>query len=170
MTFAVFAVAAVVNCLSRMNSPPVPESPYAYRTMTLADYDAVTELLGVTEGVVLRAADSRPATARYLERNPGLSFVCCEADAIVGCVFAGHDGRRGYLQHLAVGADYRRRGIGSALVACCVAELERIGIEKCHLDVLAGNAAAAGFWSRRGGQRRCDIVRYSLLASHDANA
>lgn len=153
-----------------MSCPPVPESPYVYRTMTPADYDAVIALLRETEGVVLRAADSRAATARYLERNPGLSFVCCDADAIVGCVFAGHDGRRAYLQHLAVCPGYRRCGIGSALVARCIAELEHVGIEKIHLDVLAGNTAAAGFWSRRGWLRRCDIVRYSLLVSDDANA
>ena len=138
--------------------------------MTLADYDAVIALLRDTEGVVLRAADSHAATARYLERNPGLSFVCCAAQAIVGCVFAGHDGRRAYLQHLAVRRDYRRRGIGCALVERCIAELERIGIEKYHLDVLATNAAAADFWTRLGWQRRNDIVRYSLLCSDDANA
>ena len=85
--------------------PPGPERPGAIRVMTPADYDAVSGLLRATEGVVLRAADSRAATARYLERNPGLSFVCCDAGGVVGCVFAGHDGRRGYLQHLAVHAD-----------------------------------------------------------------
>ena len=154
-----------------MNAPPpIPESPYVVRAMTLADYDAVIALLRDTEGVVLRAADSRAATARYLERNPGLSFVCCAAQAIVGCVFCGHDGRRAYLQHLAVRRDYRRRGIGRALVACSVAQIEHIGIEKCHLDVLTSNAAAADFWTRLGWQRRNDIVRYSRLGSDDANA
>ena len=144
--------------------------PCAVRPMTLADHDAVSGLLRATEGVVLRSADSRAATARYLERNPGLSFVCWDADTLVGCVFAGHDGRRGYLQHLAVHPGYRRRGIGSALVARCVAALESVGIEKIHLDVLAGNASAAAFWSARGWTRRDDIVRYSLLRSDDANA
>lgn len=140
------------------------------RPLTLADYDAVHALLRGSAGVVLRSADSRAAVARYLERNPGLSLVCCDAEAIVGCLMCGHDGRRGYLQHLAVHPDYRRRGIGSELVARCVAQLAALGIEKCHLDVLASNAAAAGFWTRRGWTRRSDIDRYSLLASDDANA
>ena len=154
-----------------MNATPAePETPCVVRAMTPADHDAVNGLLRATEGVVLRAADSCAATARYLERNPGLSFVCCDAGTIVGCVFAGHDGRRGYLQHLAVRADYRHRGIGSALIARCVAALESAGIEKIHLDVLTTNTAAAEFWSRRGWQRRDDIVRYSLLRSDDPNA
>ena len=146
-----------------------PES-LALRPMPLADYEAVRELLAQIDGVVLRAADSRASTARYLARNPGLSFVCCAATAVVGCVFAGHDGRRGYLQHLAVHPDYRRRGIGGALIERCVVALAGAGIVKIHLDVLAGNASAAAFWSARGWMRRDDIVRYSWVNSDDANA
>lgn len=49
------------------------------RSMTLDDYDTVIELMRRTPGISLRDADSREATARYLERNPGMSFVA-EAD------------------------------------------------------------------------------------------
>jgi ribosomal protein S18 acetylase RimI-like enzyme len=35
---------------------------------------------------------------------------------ILGAVLCGNDGRRGYLHHLAVAAEWRRRGIGKALV------------------------------------------------------
>jgi len=89
--------------------------------MTMADYDAVIELMKATPGVSFRDADSRDATARYLERNPGLSFVAEKGDRLVGCVMCGHDGRRGYLQHLAVLPEHRRQGIASALVERCLA-------------------------------------------------
>jgi len=82
--------------------------------MTIEDYDSVIGLLTATSGVRLREADSREATARYLERNPGLSFVALVDGVIAGCVMCGHDGRRGYLQHLAVSPRFRERGIGSA--------------------------------------------------------
>ncbi len=49
---------------------------------------------------------------------------------IVGCLMAGHDGRRGYLQHLFVVPERRRAGIGKALIERCLAELERLGIKK----------------------------------------
>lgn len=45
------------------------------RVMSTADYDAVLELMQKTPGISLRDADSREATERYLERNPGMSFV-----------------------------------------------------------------------------------------------
>jgi ribosomal protein S18 acetylase RimI-like enzyme len=140
------------------------------RKMIIEDYDAVIGLLTATSGVRLRDADSRAATARYLERNPELSFVAIVDGAIAGCVMCGHDGRRGYLQHLAVSRQHRRLGIGSALVGACLTKLESLGIFKTHIDVLVGNQQAHDFWRRRGWQKRDDVFRYSFLNSHDTNA
>ncbi len=138
--------------------------------MTMADYEAVMQLLAATEGVRLREADSREATARYLERNPGLSFVAILDGKVAGCIMSGHDGRRGYLQHLAVWPQMRRRGAGAALAAACLAELEKLGIHKTHLDVLVENTAAQRFWQRRGWQKRDDILRYSFAKGSRPNA
>ena len=71
------------------------------REMTIDDYNVVMSLLRTTSGVRLRDADSREAIMRYLQRNPGLSFVAFVDEHLAGCVMCGHDGRRGYLQHLA---------------------------------------------------------------------
>jgi ribosomal protein S18 acetylase RimI-like enzyme len=140
------------------------------RKMTIEDYDAVIELLTAMSGVRLRDADSRESTARYLERNPGLSFVAFVDEVLVGCVMCGHDGRRGYLQHLAVSPHFRRQGIGSALVEACLAKLESLGILKTHIDVLVENQQAHDFWRRRGWHKRDDIFRYSFLRNHERNA
>ena len=140
------------------------------REMTAADYDSVRALISTTPGLTLRSADSPEAAKRYLARNPGLSFVATVEERIVGCVMCGHDGRRGYLQHLAVAPDFRRRGIGSVLVDCCVHALSRLGIEKTHIDVLAENRDAQEFWIKRGWKRRDDIVRFSFIASFDPDA
>jgi ribosomal protein S18 acetylase RimI-like enzyme len=154
-------------------SPAAPVS-FVIREMTIADYDAVRALLASVPGVTLRAADSRENTQRYLERNPGLSFVAVAhgrmgAESVVGCLMGGHDGRRGYLQHLAVDAALRRQGIGAALVERSLAALELLRIEKMHIDVLLDNTAAQQFWSRRGWNRRDDVVRYSFSRSSDSN-
>ncbi len=140
------------------------------REMLLGDYAAVIALLTATSGVCLREADSLLATARYLERNPGLSFVAVDEGTIVGCVMCGHDGRRGYLQHLAVSPAHRRQGLGSALVEACLAKLATMGIFKTHLDVLVENESAHQFWLHRGWQPRDDIFRYSLVRNQDQNA
>lgn len=143
---------------------------HSLRPMTIADYDAVMHLMANTPGVSVRDADSRAATLIYLERNPGLSFVAEVDGRIQGCAMCGHDGRRGYLQHVIVSPDHRRQGIAGQLVEQCLQGLEALGIEKCHLDVFKTNQAAAGYWAKRGWRLRDDIDRFSITRSGNENA
>jgi ribosomal protein S18 acetylase RimI-like enzyme len=132
------------------------------RPFTIEDCEEALTLWGRSEGIGLRgAADTRAGIARYLDRNPGGSFVARENGMLVGAVLCGHDGRRGYLHHLAVAASHRRRGIGAALMKRCLAWLEADGLERCHLFVHAENAEADRFWMRQGWQRRGDILMMS---------
>ena len=143
---------------------------HAVRAMTIDDYDSVVELMKQTPGVSFRDADSRESTNRYLQRNPGLSFVCEVDRQLVGCIMSGHDGRRGYLQHLVVLPTHRRQGIANALVESCLTELESLGILKSHIDVFKTNALASAYWESQGWKLRTDIHRYSLVRSGSENA
>ncbi|WP_160107147.1 GNAT family N-acetyltransferase [Pseudomonas izuensis] len=143
---------------------------FTLRVMTMDDYDAVIDLMRHTPGISLRDADSRESTSRYLQRNPGMSFVAEIDGTLGGCVMCGHDGRRGYLQHLLVLPEHRGQGIASALVERCLSSLERQGILKCHLDVFKTNESAARYWQGQGWQLRDDIDRYSFIRSGDRNA
>ena len=126
------------------------KTPLSFREMTPDDYPAMIDLMRRTPGVSVRDADTPEGLARFLERNPGLSFVAEQGGRLVGCLMGGHDGRRGHLHHLAVNAGCRRRGVASALVERCLAALERQGIHKTHIDVYRDNAAGNGFWERAG--------------------
>lgn len=128
------------------------------RKMTIRDYRGVVALWRGMPGIGLDDdCDSRAGIARYLKRNPGLSFVACRAKVIVGAVIAGHDGRRGYLHHLAVAPDARRQGLGQALVARCLRALAARGIPKCNIFLYQSNAAGRAFWERTGWQVRGDL-------------
>ncbi|MFQ5903472.1 MAG: GNAT family N-acetyltransferase [Candidatus Binatia bacterium] len=72
------------------------------REMALQDYDEVLALWQTSEGVGLSDADLEEGVARFLDRNPGLSFVALDGEHLVGAVLCGHDGRRGYIHHLVV--------------------------------------------------------------------
>jgi putative acetyltransferase len=125
--------------------------------MTLADFDEVRRLWENTEGVGLNESDTRPCIALYLERNPNMSFVARSGSKLIGAVLCGHDGRRGYLHHLAVDETHRRKGVGRRLVQSCLGALERCGILKCNIFVYANNKDGEVFWSREGWSTREDL-------------
>lgn len=137
---------------------------------TSADYDEVMALWLQTEGLTLRYADSREAIERYLAHNAGLSFVARDESRLVGAVLAGTDGRRGYLQHLAVAPSYRGRGLGRVLADKSLQALRALGIEKCHVMVRQENAQARDFWARVGWQERPDVILMSHTEPDAANA
>ncbi len=132
------------------------------REMNISDYDDALALWKSTEGMGLSAADSREAIARYLERNPGMSFVArAENGELVGAVLCGHDGRRGLLHHLAVRRDCRGKGLGRKLAERGLAALRGAGIDKCHLFVRRDNPSGQSFWAQAGWYERTDLVLMS---------
>lgn len=132
---------------------------YTLRALTEADYDAVYSLWTHTEGMALGESDTREAIAMFLRRNPGLSPVACDGrGTIVGAVLCGHDGRRGYLHHLAVASEHRRHGIGRGLVECCLTRLKALNIPRCNLMLLEDNLAGRAFWEAEGWVVRRDIL------------
>ncbi len=142
---------------------------YSIRTMMIDDYDSVIGMMKQTPGVTFRDADSRESTAMYLDRNPELSFVAIAEKKLVGCIMSGHDGRRGYLQHLVVHSEFRRHGIANSLVERCLTALEKLGIRKSHIDVLKSNDTGAAYWESQGWKLRTDIHRYSFVQSGGNN-
>ena len=125
---------------------------------SMDDYAMVMALWHAIEGVGLSAADQPERIAAYLARNPGMSLVAREDGEVVGAALCGHDGRRGYLHHLAVRPDRRGRGIGRELVAGCLAALAAEGIDKCHLFVFNDNLDGQAFWRKLGWQDRLDLT------------
>ncbi|MES2603884.1 MAG: GNAT family N-acetyltransferase [Pseudomonadota bacterium] len=141
-----------------------------YRCMTIDDYEQSVALWQAADGVSLRSADSRAGIEKYLLRNPGLSFVAEQQGHIIGTIMAGHDGKRGYVQHLTVATSHRRQGIATALVQQCLAALTQQGITKSHLNILADNEDARAFWTALGWYQRTDIHMYSFINGVDPNA
>jgi ribosomal protein S18 acetylase RimI-like enzyme len=140
-----------------------------YRELELSDYDKVISLWQDVEGVKLRDADSKSGINKYLQRNPGLSFVAEEGGNIVGTIMSGHDGKRGYIQHLAVLPSKRKTGIATELLSLCLEALKSEGIVKSHIHVLSNNEVAKNYWLNRGWVKRTDIEVYSYINGSSEN-
>ena len=142
-----------------------------YFELKITDYQNVISLWKSCEGIGLSNADSTDSLQAYLRRNPGTSFVAKHQNEIIGAVLCGHDGRRGYLHHLAVQPAYRNQGIGRSLVERCVVALQQIEIQKCHLFIFNSNIAGIQFWEKIRCNYEIDpsdyIVMVELIARAD---
>jgi ribosomal protein S18 acetylase RimI-like enzyme len=147
-----------------------PSDTLEIRELMPDDYDGVIALWLASDGVTIRDVDQRAPLSAYLIQHRGLSFVAVDAGTIVGSTLCGTDGRRGYLQHVAVATSHRRRGIGRTLVDRSINALAERGIDKCHLMVLVDNVDAAAFWKRIGWTERSEIRLMSNTASRKPNA
>ena len=132
-----------------------------FREMTINDYDSSIDLWKRTEGMGLSESDSRDAIAAYLNRNAGMSFVCVNDLKVIGTILAGHDGRRGFIYHVAVDPLYRGKSIAKQLVTLSLDKLKLEGITKCHLMVIEDNEIGKQFWAKVGWQRRSGLLLYS---------
>ncbi len=131
---------------------------YMITPMTLSDYEEVYALWSVSQGIGLSDADTPAAIRRYLDANPGSSFVARDADSrLIGAVLCGSDARRGYLHHLAVAESTRKSGIGRDLVKHCMNALKARGITRCHIFVYRDNTTGTVFWKRIGWRVRQDL-------------
>ena len=128
------------------------------RTMTIADYEKVYALWMSCKNMGFNDIDdSKEGITRFLERNPNTSFVAIENDELLGIILGGHDGRRGYIYHMSVAENHRKKGIGSSLVEKCLESFKNEKISKVALLVFKYNETGNAFWEKQGFILREDV-------------
>jgi len=103
------------------------------------------------------AADNQASVTGFLDRNKGLSFVAESESELIGNILCGHDGRCGFVYHLAVSQRSRREGLASAMLAYSIKALSKQGIAHCHTFVAFRNLTALKFCRSIGGDLRPDL-------------
>ncbi|MEQ8791808.1 MAG: GNAT family N-acetyltransferase [Pirellulaceae bacterium] len=131
----------------------------AISAMTLDDYDDVVALWRSSAN--LGEVETRDEIAAFLQRNPGFSPLARLEGRLVGAALCGHDGRRGYLAHVAVAAELRRRGVAQQMVRFCLDRLTEIGIPRASIHIYVANDDGQHFWRGAGWRERTDLKVYS---------
>jgi len=117
---------------------------------SIDDYDAALQLWQRVEGLEFAEGDDKKGVTQFVARNPGLSRVAIDGSTVVGVAMCGHDGRRGYIYHLAVDPAYRQCGLGKRLVQECLDGLRQLGSVRASILGADYNLAGAEFWKRAG--------------------
>lgn len=138
------------------------------RSMTIDDYEEVYALWQITTKRALSNADSKVNIKAYLDRNKGMSQVAVDNGKIVGTVLAGHDGRRGFIYHMAVLPQYRRHHIGRQLAQKAIEMISKDNIDKTHIYCYKDNFTGQNFWQSNGFEKREDIYDFSFNNINEA--
>ena len=136
----------------------------------VADYDEMLALWQAA-GLPVRAAgrDGREAFARQMAQTCQRVVGARDGGGrLVGVVLLTHDGRKGWINRLAVDPAWRRRGVAQAIIA----EAERWFAEDAGLEVWAaliepGNRASRAVVGRTGYQEY-DLIYVSKRLRSDA--
>lgn len=103
---------------------------WTMRSLQPSDYDA---LIGLWQHAGLpfkpEGRDARGPFERQLAQSTAIYLGAFQGETLIGAVLGTHDGRKGWINRLAVHPRYRGRGIGRALVEAVEAQLNERGIE-----------------------------------------
>ena len=127
--------------------------------MNIEDYDKVYALWMSCKNMGFNNLDdSRDGIEKYLKRNPATCFIAEQDEIVVAVILSGHDGRRGFIHHMAVAEDHRRQGIAKSLLDHALSALKAEGINKVALLVFNRNEAGNAFWEAQGFTVRNDVT------------
>ena len=104
---------------------------------------------------------------KQLQHSFSTYLVAEQQGRLVGVVLGTHDGRKGWINHLAVHPDYRRQGLAQRLLAACEQALHAQGIEIIAALVERDNASSAAFFERAGYAADVPIFYYRKRARPD---
>jgi ribosomal protein S18 acetylase RimI-like enzyme len=105
-----------------------------------------------------------------LKVQPELLLVGDLGGSVVGAVMAGFDGVRGWLHHLAVAHEHRRKGFATKLVKAAEDGVRQLGCTKVNLQLRVTNHEVVSFYRSLGYQieERVSMGRRFDEAADDA--
>ncbi|MEE8594184.1 MAG: GNAT family N-acetyltransferase [Candidatus Bipolaricaulota bacterium] len=138
------------------------------RELTLQDHDTIVDIW-TKAGLSYRplGRDGKKYFQLEIARDTAV-FLGAEVDGVlVGVVLGTHDGRKGWINRLAVLPDHRERGIGRALVMETEKRFNGLGIKIVTCMIEGGNDSSEDFFESIGYVRHPDITYFSKRQSSD---
>ena len=138
------------------------------RSLVIEDYDRLIALWQAA-GLSYRPGgrDRRSSIESQIAASTSVFLAAAEAGELVGAVLGTHDGRKGWINRLAVLPSRRREGIGLALVKEVEKRLEALGIHIVTCLIEDWNAESMEFFERIGYVEHGECVYYSKRMNPD---
>ncbi len=132
------------------------------RTLKVSDYDRIVALWQKS-GLPFKpkGRDGKEAVQAQMETNPDFFIGAFEDSRLVGVVVASTDGRRGWINRLAVDSNCRRRGVAKTLIGEAEKTLRKRGVRIFCALIEVTNAGSMRLFRNCGYTVHGNIVYFS---------
>ena len=131
------------------------------RSLTIADYDQIVALWK-RAGLPFKpfGRDCKGAVQAQMAEDPDFFLGAFEDNRLVGVVVATSDGRKGWINRLAVDPDFRRRGLAKKLISEAENVLQKHGVRMFCALIDADNKVSKQLFRKCGYKEHRDIVYF----------
>jgi ribosomal protein S18 acetylase RimI-like enzyme len=112
--------------------------------------------------------DSREAIQRQVEENPDFFLGAFLEDELVGCVIASFDGRKGWINRVAVSPEQRKNKIATRLIRAAEKALKKRGAEVIGVLIYKTNEPSLRLFQKIGYSAAEDILYLSKRESEES--
>ncbi len=114
-----------------------------------------------------KGRDSKMNIAREVEQKNAVFLVAEKNGELIGSAFGTHDGRKGWINRVAVTPGFRRKGVAEQLVNEVERQLRGMGIGIIACLIEEWNKDSMQFFEKMGYERHHDIYYYTKRKDAD---
>ena len=134
----------------------------------MADHYSAVLTLWEKCGIPMGVSETEDELARCVALHPQLFLVALCDGMVCGAVLGTFDGRRGYVNHLAVDSVFRMQGIGGALMEVLMERMKQLGAVKVHLFIEPDNLTVIPYYQKRDFVQRDLTLMSATLRRSDS--
>lgn len=132
------------------------------REFSIKDYDALITLWNDAQlPFKPKGRDKRDKIEYELKQGRNIFLIAEINRKIVGSVFGTHDGRKGWINRLAVDPEFQRQDIAKKLIAEVEDRFSELGIDIIACLVEDWNTKSLQVFEKLGYEKHSDIVYFS---------
>lgn len=142
---------------------------YLIRPLDISDYENMTELWQRC-GLPFRpkGRDSYQAMAKEFKRMETCFLGMFDGDKIIGTIIGSSDGRKGWINRLAIDPEYRGKKLAGKLIKECEEYLHDLGLEVIACLIESVNTPSLSAFENAGYKISDEILYCSKRPSEDA--
>jgi len=138
------------------------------RPLTFEAYDSIIVIWQRADlSFRIEGRDSRKMMRREFENNPDLIIGAFEKGELVGVIIGTDDGRKGWINRLAVEPNFRRKGVAKELISALEEALKKRGRRIFCTLVEDWNKASLSLFKNAGYLKHEDIFYLSKRENED---